>query len=218
VIALQTLTILVEALMKLIGMVVPFAIGLVLVAVYLQVTRHGTMERFVAPPAARSAKSIRFPASPESRALPTREGAQVDTREPERRPGVSRELQATAEEARIAAVKSRMAENLYHRAGGLFAARIASRGVAPADAKAIIRTYFDEITQCVFDAARTEAAARSIELDDFLAALEHGLTDAKAASPLGRLPPLAGLDRNVIEKRAEPCVLDASQEAGIPFR
>jgi hypothetical protein len=111
-----------------------------------------------------------------------------------------------------------MAENLYRRAGGLFAARFASRGLAPADAKAIIRSYFDDIAECVFEAAQTEADARSIELDDFLADVDRALRNTKADSPLDRLPRLAGLNRQAIEARAEPCVLDASQEAGIPFR
>jgi hypothetical protein len=204
-------------------MVVPFAIGLILAAAYLLMTREGTAERSVAPRRARSAEVVRLAASLEPQTLPTREGAGVDTTESAQRtksaqrPRLSHEPIGAAEAARIAAVKLRMAENLYRRAGGLFAARIASHGLAPADAKAIIHSYFDQIAECVFEAARTEAEARSIELDDFLAALEQGLTAAESRFPRGRLPQVAELDRNVTEKRAEPCVLDASQEAGIPF-
>lgn len=122
----------------------------------------------------------------------------------------------SGEEERIAAVKRRMAENLYRRGGRMLAGRFASRGLAPDDAKAIMRTYMEAMAGCLFDAARQEAQARSIDLDDFLADLEADLTRADSDRP-GPLRPLAGLDRQAVERRAEPCVLDASQEAGIPF-
>jgi hypothetical protein len=98
----------------------------------------------------------------------------------------------------------------------MLAGRFASRGLAPDDAKAIIRTYMEAMAGCLFDAARKEAEARSMDLDDFLADLEADFASADTERP-GRLRPLGGLDRKAVERRAEPCVLDASQEAGIPF-
>jgi hypothetical protein len=216
-----------EAFMKLIGMLVPFAIGLIVAAAYIAAIHSGRTQRSAAPRvlqedvASTRPLSLRSPPSPlaDPQASPTRKDSASSVREAAEPRGALREPPAgAAERARIETLKRRMAENLYRRAGGFFAGRFAARGLAPADAKAIIRSYFGDIAECVFEAAQQEAEAHSITRDEFLAKLEQDLTTAKADSSRYRLSSVAGLDSDVIEARAEPCVLDASQEAGIPFR
>jgi len=110
----------------------------------------------------------------------------------------------------VADIKRRMAESVRAQAGGELKERLVASGLSPTDSDEIVRRLSVDLAECSFAAARLEAEEQSLTFDEFLYRLEGTLQEADIN--------LADrLDTSKIRQRAFPCILNASQRAGIPL-
>ena len=108
-----------------------------------------------------------------------------------------------------AEIFERLDEESYAKGGGVFVDHLVKRGLALPDAERIVRESISESTACLRDALRLEAEVQGVEYDAVLNAIESTLEDADG-------PFLwTVIDLTAVQARAEPCVLTATQRAGI---
>jgi hypothetical protein len=118
-------------------------------------------------------------------------------------------LAAPTGRATEAELRVRAAEESYARFGEVFVDHLVARGLARGDGELVVRRFFDDNQQCLFDALRAEADAQAVVYDMVLDAVETDLYDTDG--------PLIGavLDMRAVEARVTPCALTAAQQAGI---
>lgn len=116
-----------------------------------------------------------------------------------------------AERKRLADVQRQMAEKMYAGAGNQLVGALSAKGLARADGEIIVRRALDGYSSCMLDAFRSVAQERSQSFVVILDAVEATLSDSDG-------PVIdAVVDVRAASEKALPCMLNVSQQAGIPL-